>query len=42
MSIKECEEYFEKIVRVFEQEKPYLVKRWNEEQKKVGNQLIRF
>ena len=42
MDIKECEEYFEKIVRVFEEEKPYLIKRWNEEQKKLGNKLFRF
>jgi len=42
MGIKECEEYFEKIVRIFEKEKPYLIKRWKEEQKKVGNQLFRF
>ncbi len=42
MDIKECEEYFENIVREFEKEKPYLIKRWNEEQKKLGNQLFRF
>jgi hypothetical protein len=42
MDIKECEEYFEKIVRVFEQEKPYLIQRWNEEQRKLGNKFFRF
>ncbi len=42
MDIKECEEYFEKIVRIFEEEKPYLIKRWNEDQKKLGNKLFRF
>ena len=42
MDIKECEEYFENIVREFEEEKPYLIKRWNEEQKKLGNKLFRF
>jgi hypothetical protein len=42
MDIKECEEYFEKIVRVFEEEKPYLIERWNMEQKKMGNNLFRF
>jgi hypothetical protein len=42
MDIKECEEYFEKIVRVFEAEKPYLIKRWNEEQRRLGNRLFRF
>ncbi len=42
MDIRECEEYFEKIVRVFEKEKPYLIKRWNEDQRKMGNKLFRF
>jgi glycosyltransferase involved in cell wall biosynthesis len=42
MGIKECEEYFEKIVRVFEEEKPYLIERWNEEQRKLGNKIFRF
>jgi len=42
MDIKECEEYFESIVRVFEDEKPYLIKRWDEDQRKLGNKLFRF
>lgn len=42
MDIKECEEYFEKIVRIFEEEKPYLIRRWNEDQRKLGNKLFRF
>ena len=42
MDTKECEEYFEKIVRVFEQEKPYLIQRWNEDQRKLGNKLFKF
>jgi glycosyltransferase involved in cell wall biosynthesis len=42
MDIKECEEYLESIVRVFEDEKPYLVERWNEEKRKLGNNLFRL
>jgi glycosyltransferase involved in cell wall biosynthesis len=42
MDTKECEEYFESIVRVFEDEKPYLIKRWDEDQRKLGNKLFRF
>jgi hypothetical protein len=42
MDIKECEEYFEKIVRIFEKEKPYLIERWNEDKRKMGNNLFRF
>jgi hypothetical protein len=42
MNIKECEEYFEKIVRVFEKEKPYLIRRWNEDQRKMGNKLFKL
>ncbi len=38
---KECEEYFESIVRVFESEKYYLIKRWDEDQKKLGHKLFR-
>jgi hypothetical protein len=38
--IKECEEYFEAINRVFENEKHYLIKRWDEDQKKLGNKLF--
>ncbi|MDD5476339.1 MAG: glycosyltransferase [Syntrophales bacterium] len=39
-NIRECEEYFESIVRVFEKEKCYLIKRWDEDQKKLGNKLF--
>lgn len=39
---KECEEYFESIVRVFEAEKSYLIKRWDEDQKKMGYKLFDF
>lgn len=39
---KECEEYFESIVRVFEAEKSYLIKRWDEDQKKLGFKLFDF
>jgi hypothetical protein len=38
---KECEEYFESIVRVFEAEKTYLIKRWDKNQKKLGYKLFR-
>lgn len=40
--IKETEEYFENIVRVFESEKYYLIKRWDEDQKKLGHNLFKF
>ena len=40
MDIKECEEYFEAINRVFEDEKYYLIKRWDEDQKKLGHKLF--
>ena len=40
MNIKECEEYFEDISRVFEKEKYYLIKRWDEDQKKLGHKLF--
>lgn len=39
--IKECEEYFESINRVFEDEKYYLIKRWDEDQRKLGHKLFR-
>jgi glycosyltransferase involved in cell wall biosynthesis len=39
---KECEEYFESIVRVFEAEKSYLIQRWDEDQKKLGFKLFDF
>lgn len=42
MNIKECEEYFESIVRIFEEEKPYLIRRWNEDQRKIGNKLFKY
>lgn len=41
MGIKECEEYFESIVRVFESEKYYLLKRWDEDQRKMGHKLFK-
>ncbi len=41
-SIKETEEYFENIVRIFEAEKYYLIKRWDEDQKKLGHKLFKF
>lgn len=37
---KECEEYFESIVRVFENEKYYLGKRWDQDQRKLGHKLF--
>lgn len=40
--IKETEDYFENIVRVFEDEKHYLIKRWDEDQKKMGHKLFKF
>jgi len=40
MEIKECEEYFEKVVRVFEREKYYLIERWDEDQRKLGQKLF--
>ncbi len=42
MDVKECEDYFEMIVRVFESEKDYLIKRWDEDQKKLGHKLFTF
>jgi glycosyltransferase involved in cell wall biosynthesis len=39
--IKETEEYFENIVRVFENEKQYLIKRWDEDQRKLGHKLFK-
>jgi hypothetical protein len=38
--IKETEEYFENIVRVFEDEKQYLIQRWDEDQRKLGHKLF--
>jgi hypothetical protein len=39
--IKDTEEYFENVVRVFESEKHYLVKRWDEDQRKLGHKLFK-
>lgn len=39
--IKETEEYFENIVRVFENEKKYLIHRWDEDQRKLGHKLFK-
>ena len=39
---KECEEYFESIVRVFEGEKEYLMKRWDRYRRKMGYQLFKY
>jgi len=40
--IKDTEEYFENIVRVFESEKHYLIKRWDEDQRKLSHKLFKF
>ncbi|MDY7031797.1 MAG: glycosyltransferase [Thermodesulfobacteriota bacterium] len=40
MDTRECEEYFESIVRVFEREKYYLIQRWDEDQRKLGQKLF--
>ena len=39
---KECEEYFESINRIFESEKDYLIKRWDEDQRKLGHHLFSY
>ena len=41
MDTKECEEYFESINRVFENEKYYLITRWDEDQRKLGHKLFK-
>ncbi|MBW2171522.1 MAG: glycosyltransferase [Deltaproteobacteria bacterium] len=41
METRECEEYFESINRIFENEKDYLIKRWDEDQRKLGHKLFR-
>ena len=41
METKEAEEYLENINRVFEEEKYYLIKRWDEDQKKMGQKLFK-
>lgn len=40
MDTKECEEYFEMIVRVFESEKHHLIKRWDQDQRKLVHKLF--
>ena len=40
MGIKECEEYFEGINRVFENEKYYLISRWDEDERKLGHKIF--
>jgi hypothetical protein len=40
MNTMECEQYFERINRVFENEKYYLIKRWDEDQNKLGYKLF--
>jgi len=42
METKECEEYFESINRIFENEKDYLIKRWDEDQRKLGHKLFNY
>ncbi|MGD2294201.1 MAG: glycosyltransferase [Candidatus Aminicenantes bacterium] len=41
MGIKDCEEYFEQVVRVFEAEKEYLIRRWDEDHKKLNHKLFK-
>ena len=41
LGTKECEEYCEMIVRIFEKEKYYLIERWDEDQKKLGHKLFK-
>jgi hypothetical protein len=40
--IKDTEEYFENIVRVFEDEKHYLVQRWDKDERKLCHKLFKF
>lgn len=40
MNLRECEEYFEAINRVFEKEKYYLIDRWDANQRKKGGKLF--
>ncbi|MBW2652602.1 MAG: glycosyltransferase [Deltaproteobacteria bacterium] len=40
--IKDTEEYFENIVRVFEDEKPFLVQRWDKDERKLCHKLFKF
>lgn len=39
--IKDCEVYFENIVRVFEEEKEYLITRWDDDHKKLNHKLFK-
>ena len=39
-SLKEAEEYLENINRVFENEKYYLISRWNASRKRLGSKLF--
>lgn len=41
METRDCEEYFESINRIFENEKDYLIERWDEDQRKLGHKLFR-
>lgn len=41
MDLKECEEYFESITRIFESEKFFLIKRWDQDQLKLGHLLFK-
>jgi glucosylglycerate synthase len=41
MNTLECEEYFEAINRIFEKEKYYLIKRWDEDHKRLGHRLFK-
>jgi hypothetical protein len=40
--IKDTEEYFENIVRVFENEKNYLIQRWDKDERKLCHKLFKF
>ena len=40
-SCEEAEEYLENMSRVFEGEKYYLIKRWDADQKKLGQKLFK-
>ncbi|MDR4509933.1 MAG: hypothetical protein MRJ65_17145 [Candidatus Brocadiaceae bacterium] len=42
MNIRDCEEYFEDINRVFEGEKYYLIKRWDEARRRLGHKLFKY
>ena len=42
MNTRECEEYFEAINKIFEKEKFYLIKRWEEERRKSGQKLFKL